>query len=532
MALNQALEAVPWKVGDASSELLLSVAASKPVRLDRPLSEEQLELAIHHGLFGLMADHDNPHLRNPAIPVFARLEARHSVMRSHLRPILTLLHESGVQATVLKGFQLAAWAYSNPMHRTTTDVDLLVPANQVDRAIEVLAEYEYVQTIPAKTPKADKRNIPIGDPTGVRFTLDLHWDLFSYSQLRGCAAGATDWAWQQATFVEDHPLGPMWELPEAARIAFLCTHALLDHRFRLILFRDLAEVAATKPDWVSLVSFAHRWQLRSTTYLALLMAVGLFEADIPREALQALRKRSLPVLVSEQLLRRADLVQFDGHRAHPLNLAIVLVHDDVRDRARLLMQAPAAFPGWQARVAQGDQAVGRPKPATAAPVVLHLLPVDLARGAQTYAKALCAALEDHRARHLTMTIFRSEDDPLETDLSLDVMPGRGRRFGFDVRAAFELRRALRKMKPAIIVAHGGEPLKYVAVVAPRRSKLVYYKIGKAAGRFKSEMRRRLYSLMLRRVDVLAGVSREMVEEAETLQNVPAKRTIYIPNGRE
>ena len=32
-------------------------------------------------------------------------------------------------------------------------------------------------------------------------------------------------------------------IPEEIRVAFACTHALLDHRFRLVLFRDLAEFA-------------------------------------------------------------------------------------------------------------------------------------------------------------------------------------------------------------------------------------------------------------------------------------------------
>ena len=116
-----------------------------------------------------------------------------------------------------------------------------------------------------KRPKADKREILVVDAeTGVSFSIDLHWDLFSYAQLGGVARGATDWAWDRATAVPKHPLGPMYVLPESARIAFLTTHAALDHRFRLILFRDLAEVARRVPDWEQLHEFASRWRLRSS----------------------------------------------------------------------------------------------------------------------------------------------------------------------------------------------------------------------------------------------------------------------------
>jgi len=533
MGLNKALARAPWRTGDASSRLLLDIAAGRPVDLTRPLSDDERELAVHHGLIGLMADHDDPHLRVPAIAVYARLAARQGVMRTHLHRILTELHAARIQATVLKGLHLAEWAYANPAHRTTTDIDLLVPADKVERVLELLEKDEAVQLIPPKTPKADKRNILFADDSGVRFTLDLHWDLFSYTQLRGCADGATDWAWKQATFEDEHPLGPMWVLPEEARIAFLCTHALLDHRFRLILFRDLAEVSATNPDWDALLLFAERWKLRSTTYLAFLLARGAMDAAVPASVLGSLRSRGLALRATERALPMADLVRFEGHRSHPLNLTIVLVHDDPNTRKRLFVVAPRSFPRWRERVTgQPDLASRTGLRQSSRPLVVHLLPVDLARGAQTYAQAMREALDGHHARHVTMTIFRADSVMLDTDIELDVTSGKLRRMGFDIRAAWKLWRALHAVPPSVLVAHGGESIKYATIAVPRQSKLVYYKIGTSAVHFQSRIRRTLYRLLLRRTDLVAGVSREMVDEAENLLGVPPSQTAYIANGRD
>jgi len=533
MGLNKALASAPWRIGDASSRLLLDVAAGRPVELHRPLTDDEMELASRHGLMGLVAAHDNRCLSEPAIAVYARLAARHDVMRTHLRRLLTELHDAGIYATVLKGLHLAEWAYADPAHRTTTDIDLLVPADQVELTLEVLENDEAVQTVPPKTPKADKRNILLADDSGMRFTVDLHWDLFSYSQLRGCANGATDWAWSEATFEEEHPLGPMWVLPEEARIAFLCTHALLDHRFRLILFRDLAEVARTNPDWDALLRFAERWQLHSIAFLSLLISVGAMDAPVPYQVLQGLREPSMALVATERSLPKTNLVRFDGHQPHFLNLAIVLVHDEPRVRLKLLAAAPASFPQWRERVARRSELAPRTAPIRSSrPVILHLLPVDLARGAQTYAQAMRETLDDRHAHHMTMTIFRAESVVLDTDVELDVSPGRLRGAGFDVRAAWKLWRALRTTSPTVLIAHGGESLKYATITVPRRTKLVYYKIGTSAVHFRSRVRRSVYRLLLRRTDLVAGVSREMVEEAQNLLGVPPSRTIYIANGRD
>jgi glycosyltransferase involved in cell wall biosynthesis len=520
-----------------SSRLVLDIAAGRLSSTPRPLTEDELGLCSRHGLMGLLALSDHPVWAQEALPAFTRLAARQQAMERVLRGVLERLAEAAIPVTVVKGPALAAWAYREPRHRTYTDLDVVVPADRIDRTLEVLANDDHTVVIPPKTPKADKRNVSMADESGVRFTLDLHWDLFSYSQLRGCAAAAAREGWRDAAWDEDHPLGPMWRLPQPMLMAFLATHAVLDHRFRLILFRDLAEVAASgQVDWSGLVAFAARHDLRSTTYTAWSQARQWVGASIPNDVLAQLRPRSVPVRAVDLVGRRIDPVTFDGHRPHPLNLAIVLLHDRRPARLKLVAAAPFAFPEWSRRVEspgalpRGKRPVGREAPAVQN-LVLHVLPADLARGAQTYARALRDSLDGAIGVHRSVTLFESEPASLEADIELDVPTGLGRRVGLEPRALRRLRRLLRSEPPAVVVAHGGEALKYAAFCVKRPTRLVYYKIGVSGDLLTDPLRRSLYRALVRRADLVAGVSQEVLLEARKLGRLPDERTTQIPNGR-
>ena len=62
---------------------------------------------------------------------------------------------------------------------------------------------------------------------------------------------------------------------------------------------------------------------------------------------------------------------------------------------------------------------GSPTP----PVVLHILPYDLARGAQRYARALVDALNAEGEAHQILTLFRADPVLLRPDVELDVPAG-------------------------------------------------------------------------------------------------------------
>ncbi|HET9730957.1 MAG TPA: glycosyltransferase family 4 protein [Acidimicrobiia bacterium] len=161
---------------------------------------------------------------------------------------------------------------------------------------------------------------------------------------------------------------------------------------------------------------------------------------------------------------------------------------------------------------------------------MHLLPADVPRGAQTYARQLRDALDDSRMRHQTVTLFGRRGATVHADVALETPDGALRRLGVDPRAVWRLRRTLRRLRPSAVVAHGGEPLQYAVLAGVPRDRLVYLKIGAADVRL-TRFKRGLHRRLLRRVRAAVVVSKFAQAEAIAL-GVPRERVTVIPNGRD
>lgn len=519
---------------DPTARLMLDLTSSAPVGWRGPLGPEQLELAHHHGLIGMLATHHSSVLSRPAVAPYARLAGRQEIMVSHLRRLLSLLDEASVRATVLKGPYLARMVYRDPRQRTYTDVDVLVPDSQLDLALEVLAKDPAVARLPPKRPKADKRDVAIKDESGTWFMLDLHWDLFSYTQLLGCALGATAEAWKRSIGPIETEFGVIHDLPLEARLAFLSTHALLDHRFRLILFRDLAELARLAPEWDEVGRFSTRWGLRSFVYLSLLIANQVADASVSEDVLNALRPPSSTMRVIESLLPRADLVRFDGHRPHPLNLALVTLHDRRSGRLRLIWHAPAAAPQWLRRF--GRFPLWRDRRwrnrGGSAPRVLILVSSDQRRGAEVFASQLSEGLRE-RGWSTELAALSQTDDPARVHavpLS-SVPPSQLGRLDLEVVSA--LRRKIGDWGPDVVVANGGATLRYaVAAVAGRlhRPKLVYSSIGEPKYWIRSRRHALIQKLLHQRADMILAVSEATRSQLIEQLGLPGDGVKVVPTG--
>ena len=463
-----------------------------------------IEAAQHHGLIGaLSVNTSHPLVR----AIHVRDRARSEVMESHLRKLLIELDSVGVRATPVKG-PLVAQEYDLPEIRQFSDIDLLIEEHQLERTLEILGSYEHVSEIPPKRPKAAKRDVVLVDPSGIRFNIDVHWDLFSYTQLRGAASGATDAAWARAVRV-DHQLGPLWQLPMSTRLGFLASHAVLDHRFRLILFRDLAEIAKHGVDWSDLAEFAARWGLRSTTYLAMFMAARLANAPIPDAFLEQVRPSSLALRYLESKIPQLDMATFDGHSPHPVNLAAVTIHDQPLERLRLVMRAPAAFPHWRRRV------VGEVEP-TNTPRTLIVVSTNRRRGAEVFTERLVKGLT-REGWVVDAVSLRGYPDQETVDIGplVDGQSNPGRINWEIVRA---LRRRVDVFRPDLVVANGGATLRYsLLATLGRKPKLMYMSIGEPAYWISSGTSRVANRLMLRRVDKVLSVSEETARQTLELE---------------
>jgi glycosyltransferase involved in cell wall biosynthesis len=166
-----------------------------------------------------------------------------------------------------------------------------------------------------------------------------------------------------------------------------------------------------------------------------------------------------------------------------------------------------------------------------APLVLHVLPLDLARGAQVVARTLRDRLDSADVRHRTVTLFRAPNGALQPDHELGLKPGLGRRVGFDARVVPALQRQVSQVKPAVVVAHGGEPLKYCAA-ARLSAPLVYYKVGSSRRAAHRPLRAAWHRRLMTTADHVVCISDEMAVEARDAFGVPGDRITTIPNGRD
>jgi glycosyltransferase involved in cell wall biosynthesis len=169
---------------------------------------------------------------------------------------------------------------------------------------------------------------------------------------------------------------------------------------------------------------------------------------------------------------------------------------------------------------------------TGEPLVLHVIPTPLARGAQREARALADRLDRPGVRaHRVLSLFRGPPE-VRPDISLGFDGGDAPAAGFDLRLVPKLHTALARLDPAVVVAHGGDPLKYlVPAMTTRRRPLAYYAIGTYAGppRHRQIL---LWRRLLARADVVAAEGDEVRTQCIELMGVPPGRVVMVPNGRD
>ena len=171
-------------------------------------------------------------------------------------------------------------------------------------------------------------------------------------------------------------------------------------------------------------------------------------------------------------------------------------------------------------------------PATDRIRVLHVLPDDRNRGAQVYAGRLRDSLRDDPTQeHLLVTLFNGPAGASCPDIELGQPSGALRRAGIDPLAVRALRRAIKRSGVDVVVAHGGEPLKY-AVAAGTAARVIYYKIGLATAELRQPGRVALYRRLARATTAAVAVSHTVKDQLCTTLGMPPARVSVIPNGRD
>jgi glycosyltransferase involved in cell wall biosynthesis len=165
-------------------------------------------------------------------------------------------------------------------------------------------------------------------------------------------------------------------------------------------------------------------------------------------------------------------------------------------------------------------------------LVVHVIPSSLGRGAQRAARALVDRLDEPGAvRHRLLSLFAGPPE-VEIDLDLQYPGGSHAAEGFRPGLAFRLRRTLVRLGPAAVVAHGGDPMKYVVpALLGTGCPLAYCVIGTYAGP-PSPIHEWRWRQIMARANLVVAVGDEVLEECTGRFGVAPERAVLIPNGRD
>jgi hypothetical protein len=266
--------------------------------------DELVGLAISEGVAGL-ASKTLGQCLSPIQRASLRAEVRQETVR-HLAYLDLLerfgaaLEEADVAWVVLKGPVLTELAYGG-VSRGYTDLDLLVPALRLRRAVQaleavgaVLADRNWSRLI--REAKGELSMSIYGSPM-----IDLHWHLLYLRSARQRFMLPTDEILERRQRVR---LGAAdaWALEPTDFAVHLALHASFDGAQRLRRLLDLERTLANRPpDWEVLVQRCHAWRVSFPVGVLLNRARETLGAAVPEEVIRELAGGPLERLVVRQL---------------------------------------------------------------------------------------------------------------------------------------------------------------------------------------------------------------------------------------
>jgi glycosyltransferase involved in cell wall biosynthesis len=168
-------------------------------------------------------------------------------------------------------------------------------------------------------------------------------------------------------------------------------------------------------------------------------------------------------------------------------------------------------------------------PTNPGPRVLHVIPTALGRGAQVFARALVDQLGGSAGGHTLVSLFDGEHG-VRVDRALGLPGGAGAATGLHPPALARLARVLSDIRPDLVLAHGGDAFKYLALAT--RSPIAYCVIGTWPATARRSPQSLIWRALIRRAWVSAAVSDDVAADLHQVLAVPDERIVVIPNGRD
>jgi hypothetical protein len=279
--------------------LLLRAALSEKEEAHRAFARwvEGVDLDAHidQGTFRLLPLlYDN--LRRVGVdhPLMGRLKGvyrlawyKNHCLFERVRPVVAALHDAGIPTMMLKGVPLVLAYYRNHALRPMADIDLLVPASQARRALDMLERIPLQHYAPPTDDYLKFRHALLYTSDDGR-EIDLHW----HALYEFCEDGADDLFWNSARALDFNGVSAV--MPDPTRMLF---HTIV-HGVRwndeppIRWIPDaitILRVAGKEIAWDDLVEHARERQVAYRLRLGLEFLRQTFDTTIPDRTVGALR---------------------------------------------------------------------------------------------------------------------------------------------------------------------------------------------------------------------------------------------------
>lgn len=165
--------------------------------------------------------------------------------------------------------------------------------------------------------------------------------------------------------------------------------------------------------------------------------------------------------------------------------------------------------------------------------VLHVVASADRRGAETFAADLVTVLNHTGVEQSVAVLKQARELPVSFQAPVEVLGDGGWRvpgLRMEIGAVRNLKSLIRRYRPDVIQAHGGDTLKYSVVCADPQVPVVYRSIGLAPPWVLRGARAAVYRGLLRKAARIVAVAETIRRQAMDVFGVSAHRVVHIPNG--
>lgn len=252
--------------------------------------------------------------------------------------VINRFNQAGVPVIPLKGIHFAELIQGDIGLRPTTDIDLLVKEEDLERVTELLREcgYRSLEKGHSEDFGQHGRHRPyVREGAGVGYFLEVHWN-FYLAEPRKLDMKPV---WQRAIRRRFNGC-EIYTLAPADLVFYLAIQQRLHGYCSLKLYADLTDIIVRFPDvdWHHIIKQAEAAGQRVGLYFALRFAALLLRAPVPAWALRELRPARMRTWLVERYINRKAIIYgrhhnsvkifFDGMR--------MLTNDSLLDTVRIV----------------------------------------------------------------------------------------------------------------------------------------------------------------------------------------------------